>query len=288
MLERFLFPKICGPISEQEARPENSDVEVVREFQLWRKHQSKDSRGTGSTRLEGAGQTDFEETTDNSGKYFNRRAQRSARKTPRPVEPPRRARQADPTQPTQVSYPVPPLVSFSQSAVMGSGQSSDKMHCNQYLPGHGPPTLVQQANERLNGTYKPLKLVQPDGQMTWVILHRDLPGYQNDNTIQINYIFPDGVQTGNHPHPGKPFTGLRLWAYLPDNREGRKVLQLLDKGFNQGLLFTVATNQEGVDMVSPAAVPLKTQPDGGTKIDSYPDADYLKNVRKVLKDKGLE
>ncbi|KAK0148173.1 hypothetical protein N1851_012107 [Merluccius polli] len=34
MLERFLFPKICGPISEQEARPENSDVEVVREFQL--------------------------------------------------------------------------------------------------------------------------------------------------------------------------------------------------------------------------------------------------------------
>ncbi|KAK0147029.1 Aryl hydrocarbon receptor nuclear translocator-like protein 2 [Merluccius polli] len=30
--ERFLFPKICVPISEQEARPENSDVEVVRKF----------------------------------------------------------------------------------------------------------------------------------------------------------------------------------------------------------------------------------------------------------------
>ncbi|CAL8293200.1 unnamed protein product [Lota lota] len=170
---------------------------------------------------------------------------------------------------------------------MGSGQSSHTLHCNEFLNGKGPLALTEQANEEMNERYKHRKRVQPEGQMTWVILHRDLPGYHDDNTLQMNFIFPDGVQSESHPNPGKPFTGLRQWAYLPDNREGRKVLQLLDKGFNQGLLFTVATNEEGVDVVSPAAVPLKTQPDGGTS-NSYPDPNYLKNVRKILKDKGLE
>lgn len=35
--------------------------------------------------------------------------------------------------------------------------------------------------------------------MTWVILHRDLPGFPDDNTLQINYIFPDGIQTVSLP-----------------------------------------------------------------------------------------
>lgn len=171
---------------------------------------------------------------------------------------------------------------------MGSGQSSNKMHCNQYLNGQGPPSLPQQVNEGCNGNCKLLKRLQPEGQMTWVILHRDLPGYSSDKTTQINFIFPDGLQTGNHPHPGQSFTGLRLWAYLPDNREGRRILRLLDKGFNQGLLFTVATNQNGDDVVTPDSIPLKTQPDGGTKTDSYPDPDYLKTMKRILKEKGLE
>ncbi|XP_071383634.1 E3 ubiquitin-protein ligase DTX3L1 [Centroberyx affinis] len=170
---------------------------------------------------------------------------------------------------------------------MGSGQSRDKFHCNQYLNGQGPPPLVHQANEEVNGTYRPFNGSQPEGQMTWVILHRDLPGFPDDNTLQINYVFPDGIQTEKHPHPGQPFAGLRLWAYLPDNREGRKVLRLLDRAFNQQLLFTIATNQHGEDVVT-AGIPHKTQPDGGTKTESYPDPDYLKTVRKLLKDKGIE
>ena len=54
---------------------------------------------------------------------------------------------------------------------------------------------VSPANEEMNIRYKELRRVQPDGQMTWVILHRDLPGYHSDNTLQISFIFPDGVQT---------------------------------------------------------------------------------------------
>lgn len=124
--------------------------------------------------------------------------------------------------------------------------------------------------------------------MTWVILHRDLPGFPNDNTVQLNFIFPDGIQTEKQPHPGQPYTGMRLCAYLPDSREGRRVLSLLDKAFHQQLLFIVATNKNGEDTVTTASIPLKTQPDGGHSTDGYPDPDYLKTVRNLLKDKVIE
>lgn len=68
-----------------------------------------------------------------------------------------------------------------------------------------------------------------------------------------------------HPHPGRPYRGLELCTYLPDNEEGRQVLSLLLKAFNEQLLFTVATSKEGEDMVTTAFIPLKTQPNGSNK-----------------------
>ncbi|KAM9839562.1 E3 ubiquitin-protein ligase DTX3L1 [Aulostomus maculatus] len=161
---------------------------------------------------------------------------------------------------------------------MGANQSSDKLHCNRYL----------NAYQGVNETFGVTGGCQPDGQMTWVVLHRDLPGFPNSNTLQINYIFADGTQTGKHPHPGKPYTGLRLSTFLPDNREGRKVLRLLDKAFHQQLLFTVANSEDGEDVVSPASIPLKTQAETGSGVDGYPDPDYLKTVRRLLKERGIE
>nr|XP_043876041.1 E3 ubiquitin-protein ligase DTX3L1 isoform X1 [Solea senegalensis] len=170
---------------------------------------------------------------------------------------------------------------------MGAGQSSDKLHCNRYLDGQGPPSLTQQANDRVNGTnYRP-NGCQPEGQMNMEILHRGLPGFSNDNTIQITFIFPDGIQTEKHPHPGQTYAGLQGTTYLPDNFKGRGVLRLVDKAFYQQLLFTVATGKDGKDKVT-ASIPLKMNPDGESRIDDYPDSDYLETVRKLLKDKGIE
>ncbi|KAM8822976.1 E3 ubiquitin-protein ligase DTX3L1 isoform 2-T4 [Spinachia spinachia] len=169
---------------------------------------------------------------------------------------------------------------------MGSGQSTDKLHCNRYLDGKGPPPLSRQATDDLNGRNRGLNDWQPEGQMTWVILPRDLPGFPKDKTLQINYVFPDGIQTDKHPHPGQPYAGLQRSAYLPDNRDGRKLLQLLDKAFGKQLLFTVSTNSDGQDAVAAASIPLKTQADEG--VDGYPDADYLKTVTKLLRDEGIE
>lgn len=79
--------------------------------------------------------------------------------------------------------------------------------------------------------------------------------------MALNLLF----QQEKHPLPGQPYAGLQLCAYLPDNQEGRQVLKLLEKAFNEQLLFTVATNEDGEDMVTTAFIPLKTQPDGGSR-----------------------
>ncbi|KAM9332385.1 E3 ubiquitin-protein ligase DTX3L1 [Pholidichthys leucotaenia] len=171
---------------------------------------------------------------------------------------------------------------------MGSNHSSETIHCNRYLNGQGPPSLEEQANGQLSGKYIGLTGSQPLGQMTWKILHKDLPGFIDDDTIQITYVFPNGTQMEKHPHPGHPYVGTQLCAYLPDSREGNKVLKLLEKAFNQQVLFTIATNKYGEDVITTASIPLKTQPEGGIAVNGYPDADYLKTVRKLFKDKGID
>ena len=61
-------------------------------------------------------------------------------------------------------------------------------------------------------------------------------------TIVICYSFPSGIQDSEHPNPGRWYDGTQRTAYLPDNREGREVLQLLRKAFDARLVFTVGTS----------------------------------------------
>lgn len=166
---------------------------------------------------------------------------------------------------------------------MGSNQSSETLHCNRYLNGQGPLTLEHAARKG------PCPISpQPPGQMTWVVLHRDLPGFPHSNTIQVNFTFPNGVQTEGHPRQGQPYPSMRLSAYLPDNREGRMILALMEKAFQQQNLFTVSTDLHGQDTVCPVSVPFKTQPEGGAVMNGYPDDEYLKTVRKALKERIQE
>ncbi|XP_034028638.1 E3 ubiquitin-protein ligase DTX3L [Thalassophryne amazonica] len=166
---------------------------------------------------------------------------------------------------------------------MGSGQSSETLHLNRYLNGKGPASLEHQAEDGAAGVDTVV-----NGKMTWEVLHTDLPGFPNDDTLQINYELPDGIQTKKHPHPGQPYGGLQLCAYLPENREGRHLLKLLEKAFRQELLFTVITNTKGQDVMTTTSIPLKTQRSKGNTIESYPDQDYLKTLRKILKEKGIK
>ncbi|CAL8382551.1 unnamed protein product [Boreogadus saida] len=131
---------------------------------------------------------------------------------------------------------------------------------------------------------------QPDGRMTYETQRNSLPGFQGQGNILIKYeIFP-GKQTARHPNPGKTHYGTQRSAYLPDNREGREVLKLLRRAFDQRLIFTVGTSvtSGSENQVTWNDIHHKTSISGGPSSFGYPDPDYLRRVKEELKAKGIE
>ncbi|XP_054686885.1 E3 ubiquitin-protein ligase DTX3L isoform X1 [Grus americana] len=141
-----------------------------------------------------------------------------------------------------------------------------------------------------NTVYGLMKGDQPEGTMSTRKLSSALPGYPGCGTIEITYTMHGGVQTSNHPNPGKPYYPTSRTAYLPDNKEGQEILQLLRRAFNQKLIFTVGqsrtTGAKGV--ITWNDIHHKTSRTGGPTNFGYPDADYLQRVRSELKARGIE
>ncbi|CAB4041117.1 E3 ubiquitin- ligase DTX3L, partial [Paramuricea clavata] len=137
--------------------------------------------------------------------------------------------------------------------------------------------------------YGPLTGNQPKGNMYDSFQSTSLPGFKSCGTIVISYRFPSGIQCQDHPHPGKPYTGTSRTAYLPDNKEGRKVLKLLQKAFQQKLTFTIgrSTTTGRDDCVTWNDIHHKTSEYGGSTGYGYPDPDYLKRVKDELAAKGI-
>ncbi|XP_041635330.1 uncharacterized protein LOC121504530 [Cheilinus undulatus] len=131
---------------------------------------------------------------------------------------------------------------------------------------------------------------QPDGEMTWRSTGPSLPGFSNCGTITITYNIPSGRQTEKHPNPGQPYHGINRRAYLPDNKEGKEVLQLLKKAFDQKLIFTVGMSRTTgyENQVIWNDIHHKTSTTGGAQGFGYPDPDYLRRVREELKANGIE
>ena len=76
---------------------------------------------------------------------------------------------------------------------------------------------------------------QPPGEMTYHIP----PGIGSSDSIVISYRFPNGRQGSDHPNPGKRYQGTDQTAYLSNNQEGKKILMLLKKAFEQKLTFRI-------------------------------------------------
>ncbi|XP_058229904.1 E3 ubiquitin-protein ligase DTX3L-like isoform X3 [Hemibagrus wyckioides] len=135
-----------------------------------------------------------------------------------------------------------------------------------------------------------LKGNQPDGQMQVKFKDTDLPGFKHCGTIEIYYIIPDGHQTSDHPNPGTRYHGTHRTAYLPNNTEGKNVLTLLQRAFDQKLIFTVGISRTtGADnVVIWNDIHHKTNIHGGPQGYGYPDPNYLKRVKEELKAKGIE
>ncbi|XP_071113606.1 uncharacterized protein [Haliotis cracherodii] len=116
-----------------------------------------------------------------------------------------------------------------------------------------------------------------------------LPGYEGCGLLTIQYHFPDGLQTHNHPHPGRRYHGTSRVAFLPANGEGQKVCRLLKLAFDRKLTFTVgrsATTGRD-DVVTWNDIHHKTNMDGGPTRFGYPDDTYLFRVQEELASKGV-
>lgn len=56
-------------------------------------------------------------------------------------------------------------------------------------------------------------------------------------------LFCFSTKQSNHPNPGKRYSASSRIAYLPDNKEGQEILQLLRRAFDQKLIFTVGQSR---------------------------------------------
>lgn len=113
------------------------------------------------------------------------------------------------------------------------------------------------------------------------------------------------------------FHGIQRKAFLPNNQEGKKVLQLLRRAFEQKLIFTVGQSRttSAENQVTWNDIHHKTSMESGptrygrsvlgappiyfcascslfpllcASSFGYPDPDYLRRVRDELKAKGIE
>ncbi|PKU32930.1 e3 ubiquitin-protein ligase dtx3l [Limosa lapponica baueri] len=148
----------------------------------------------------------------------------------------------------------------------------------------------KQACPVCNTVYGVMEGNQPEGTMSYVMLSSSLPGYPDCGTIEITYRMPGGIQTSDHPNPGKPYGSTTRTAYLPANKEGQEILQLLRRAFNQKLIFTVGQSRTtgAGDVITWNDIHHKTSMSGGPTKFGYPDSDYLQRVRSELKARGIE
>ncbi|KAJ7374754.1 E3 ubiquitin-protein ligase dtx3l [Desmophyllum pertusum] len=118
---------------------------------------------------------------------------------------------------------------------------------------------------------------------------QSLPGYYDCGTITIDYSFPSGTQRPEHPNPGQRYDGTHRTAYLPDNYEGREVLQLLRRAFDARMVFTVGTSVTSgqQNQVTWNDIHHKTSMSGGPQGFGYPDPGYLRRVKEDLAAKGI-
>uniref|UniRef100_A0A8C1V9E9 E3 ubiquitin-protein ligase n=1 Tax=Cyprinus carpio TaxID=7962 RepID=A0A8C1V9E9_CYPCA len=132
---------------------------------------------------------------------------------------------------------------------------------------------------------------QPPGKMEYHVIPHSLPGYSDTKTIRIVYDIPAGIQTTEHPNPGKKYSarGFPRHCYLPDNEKGRKVLKLLIMAWDRHLIFTIGTSSTTGEMDTVVWNEIHHKTEFGSNLTGhgYPDPNYLDNVVRELAAQGV-
>ncbi|KAL8560276.1 hypothetical protein ACOMHN_006007 [Nucella lapillus] len=115
-----------------------------------------------------------------------------------------------------------------------------------------------------------------------------LSGFPHNDTFVIEYNFPRGKIKEGDPEPGQPYEGVKKSAYLPNSREGRKVLMLLKNAFDRGLTFHLEYSDASRRYVLVCNIPHKTDPSRDSDRQfGYPDPGYLPFVQGKLLEYGI-
>ena len=133
----------------------------------------------------------------------------------------------------------------------------------------------------------------PPGRMSWKVvdnLYGDgrLAGYENCKVIVINYEMNGGYQDSRQQNPGVWYSGMEWCAYLPDNPEGNRVLELFKKAWKMKKTFTVgrSLSYDEDNRITWNDIHHKTDPFPDEEY-GYPDPTYLIRVVEDMKAMGI-
>ncbi|KAJ8245174.1 hypothetical protein GJAV_G00274290 [Gymnothorax javanicus] len=152
-------------------------------------------------------------------------------------------------------------------------------------------TCVYRLNRQCPVCLKELKALgdQPEGQMT----AKHVKDFWGKDYICITYSIPSALQTEAHPNPGKPFDGIQTESWLPGEGywyngsktvtvKGEEVLKLLEKAFEQKLIFTVAATRGAADRVVFTDIP------HARNLFECSNSGFLASVIKAIKAKYID
>jgi len=133
--------------------------------------------------------------------------------------------------------------------------------------------------------------IQPNGTFRVSQSSMILEGEDDSTgTYTLEFNFPNGIQSAEHPHPNVEYQGTSRTGYLPINEKGTKVLELMQVAWERRLMFTIGQSiTTGVDnCVIWNGIHVKTSTSGGFSSFGYPDATYLDRVLDELANKGVK
>jgi deltex-like protein len=115
------------------------------------------------------------------------------------------------------------------------------------------------------------------------------PGFSSSTTtIEILYSIPGGTQRSYHENPGNSYQGTTRMAYLPNNKQGTRLLTRLKFAWTHGLAFTIGTSvttgQRG-SVIWNSSIPHKTSLHGG--LYGFPDPTYSTKCNEALDALGV-
>ena len=128
----------------------------------------------------------------------------------------------------------------------------------------------------------------PSGKMTVTKSSMKCKGHETcRGSFVISYEIPAAVQRIYMQNPGVNHSAKFETCYLPNDDEGRKLLERLKFAFSQGLTFVVGTSMTtgATDAVTWGTIHHKTSPSNGPH--GFPDPNYFSNCNSELDNAGV-